>query len=93
MHVHTYACVCVCMCVCVCVRVYVCVCVCVYGVCVYVCVCNICVTECTYIIWLGEGYCTYKPVQGLRWTLVCWNGKMRTVIQLMYMVHHTDELK
>ena len=28
---------------------------------------NMCFYNILYI-WLGEGYCTYKPVQGLRWT-------------------------
>ena len=47
-----------------------------------------------------EGLLHNRPVQGLRLptlglkcSLVCWNGKMRSVIQLMHGVYHTDEFK
>ena len=34
-----------------------------------------------------------KPPLSHKCSLMCWNGKMRTVIQLMYRVYHSDELK
>ena len=47
-----------------------------------------------------EGSLHNRPVQGLRLPtlglkclLVCRNGEMRTVIQLIHGVYHTDELK
>ena len=47
-----------------------------------------------------EGLLQNKPVQdlrlptlGLKCSLVCRNGEMRTVIQLMHRLYHTDEFK